>query len=73
MQVYQDCSNYEAGLTLTHFTLRSNLGKSKNYYFLETFAALGLKVAKSIQLNELMKFHEYQRVKVWSKVTEISK
>ena len=29
--------------------------------FLETIAALGLKVAWSIQLNELMKLSEYQR------------
>ena len=29
--------------------------------FLETIAALGLKVACSIQLNELMKLSEYQR------------
>ena len=40
---------------------RSNLGKSENYYFLETIAALGLKVALSIQLNELMELSEYQR------------
>ena len=31
------------------------MGKSENYYFLETIAALGLKVALSIQLNELKK------------------
>ena len=24
-KTYQDCSNYDSGLTLTHFTLRSNL------------------------------------------------
>ena len=36
---YIDCSNYDPGLTLTHFTPRSNLGKSENYYFLETIAA----------------------------------
>ena len=35
--------------------------KSENYYFLETIAALGLKVAWSIQLNELMKLSECQR------------
>ena len=35
------------------------IGKSENYYFLETIAALGLKVAWSIQLNELMKLSEY--------------
>ena len=37
------------------------MGQSENYYFLETIAALGLKVASSIQLNELMKLSEYQR------------
>ena len=44
---------------LTYFCM----GKSKNYYFLETIAALGLKVACSIQLNELMKLSEYQRLR----------
>ena len=40
------------------------MGKSENYlFFLETVAALGLKVALSIQLNELMKLSEYQRSK----------
>ena len=42
---YEDCQNYDPGLTLTHFTPRSNLGKSENYYFLKTIAALGLKIA----------------------------
>ena len=42
---YQDYSNYDSGLTLNYFTPRSNFGKSENYYFLETIAALGLKVA----------------------------
>ena len=38
------------------------MGKSENYFFfLETFAALGLKVACSIHFNELMKLSEYQR------------
>ena len=39
------------------------MGKSENYFFffLETVAALGLKAAGSIQLNELMKLSEYQR------------
>ena len=37
------------------------MGKSKNYYFLVNIAALGLKVARSIQLNELMKLSECQR------------
>ena len=40
------------------------MGKSENYFFFfETFAALGLKVAWSIQLNKLMKLGEYQ----WSR------
>ena len=30
-------------------------------FFLETIAVLGLKLAISIQLNELMKLNEYQR------------
>ena len=38
------------------------MGKVKIVYFSETFAALGgLKVACSIQPNELMKANEYQR------------
>ena len=37
------------------------MGKSeKNYFFVETIAALGLKVAWKIQLNELMKLSECQ-------------
>ena len=46
------CSNYNAGLTLTYFTPMSNLvtlafvrENQKNIYFLETVAALDLKVA----------------------------
>ena len=35
--------------------------KVKIIYFLETIAALGLKVTGSILLNELMKLSEYQR------------
>ena len=53
------------------------MGKSENYLFiLETIAAVGLKVAWSIQLNELMKLSEYQisvNLWLWSKVTQISK
>ena len=36
------------------------MGKSE-IYFLELIAALGLKVAWSIQLNEFMKLSEYQK------------
>ena len=35
--------------------------KVKIIYLLETIAAIGLKVAWSIQLNKLMKLSEYQR------------
>ena len=37
------------------------MGESENYYFLETIAALGLKVGLNIQINKLMKLNEYQR------------
>ena len=55
-------------VTLTYFMSRSNLvtkafvwEKVKVIYCLELIAAVGLKVAWSIQLNELMKLSEYQR------------
>ena len=41
------------------------MGKSENYYFLITIAALHLKVARSIQLNEFMKLSEYQRSRLF--------
>ena len=51
-EYYQSSLNYDPGLTLTHFTPRSNLvtyafvwEKVKIIYFLELIAALGLKVA----------------------------
>ena len=54
-EYYQNCSNYDPGLTLTYFTPRSKLvtyafvwEKVKIFFFLETIAALGLKVALSI-------------------------
>ena len=37
------------------------MGKSENYVFFETIAAVGLKVGLFIQTNELMKLNEYQR------------
>ena len=39
------------------------MGESKNCYFLETIAAIGLKVALNIQINKLMKLNEYQRLR----------
>ena len=51
-ECYQDCSNYDPGLTVIYFTLRSNLvtyafvwEKVKNIYVLETIAVFGLRVA----------------------------
>ena len=38
--------------------------KVKNIYYLETIAAISLKVGLSIQMNELMRFNEYQRPEV---------
>ena len=55
---------------MAHFMPRSNLvtyayvwEKMKINVFLDTIAAIGLKVAWSIQLNKLMKLSEYQ----WSR------
>ena len=52
VQVQPKLKNYDPGLTLTYFTPRSNLvtqafvwEKAKIIYFIETIAALGLKVA----------------------------
>ena len=41
------------------------MGESKNYLYLETIAALRLKVAGSIQPNELMKLSVYQRSRLF--------
>ena len=42
------------------------MGKSENYlFFLEIVAAFGLKVARSIQLNTLMKLSEYQMSRLY--------
>ena len=49
------------------------MGKSENYYFLETIAAVGIKVADSIQLHELMKMSENQRSRSFSDFGQISK
>ena len=65
-------ANYDPGLTLTYFTSKSIWlhrllygRKWKLFIFLELIAALGLKVAWSIQLNELMKLSEYQRSRLF--------
>ena len=65
---YQDYFNYDPGLTLTYLTLRPNLvtevfagAKVKIMYYFETFEAIALKIALTIQINELLKLIEYQR------------
>ena len=64
-EYYQDYSKYDSGLTLTYLTPGSNLVKSafawakvKIIYFLETIATIGLKVALSNQIHEIMKLNE---------------
>ena len=37
------------------------MGKCENMYYLETIAAIGLKVVLSIQMNKQMNLNEYQR------------
>ena len=37
------------------------MGEKENYHFLETIAALGLKVGLNVQINKLMTLNEYQR------------
>ena len=65
-EYYQDILNYDSELTLTYFpqgqiwSLTLCKGKGENYIFLETFAAIDLKVDLNIQINELMKLKEYQ-------------
>ena len=61
-------SNLDSGLTIIYFTPRSNLvtyafvwEKMKIIYFSKTIAAYDLAVGRCIELNELMKLHEYQR------------
>ena len=74
-EYYQGFSNYDFGLTLTHFTPRSNLvtqafvwEKVKiSILFLETITALGLKLLEKNSTKLV------DAVEVVSKVTQISK
>ena len=44
----------------------------KIIYFLETIAAFGLKVARSIKLNKLMTLSEYQRLRSFFYIGQMS-
>ena len=59
-EYYQGCSNYDLGLFYAKVKfdhLGFCMGKSENYVFLESIAAIGLNVGWSIQLKELMKLN----------------
>ena len=64
---YQDCSNYDPGLTLTHFTPRSNLvtqafvwEKVKIIYFLKTITVvIGALRAKDTKLKMAEQYFAY--------------
>ena len=42
------------------------MGKSENYVFCETIAAIGLKVGLSLQINESLQLNEYERLRSFS-------
>ena len=69
---YQICSTYDAALTLTYFTGRSNLvsyafvwEKDITMDFSETVVDYDLKVGRCSQPNEYMKIYEYQRSRLF--------
>ena len=68
LENYQVCSNDDPGLTLTYFTVRSNLvpyafvwEKVKTMDFSETVVVYDIKVGRCSQLNEYTKLYAYQR------------
>ena len=68
LEYYQVCSNDDPELTLTYFTVRSNLvpyafvlEKGKTVDFSETFVVYDVKVGRCSQLNQYMNLYEYQR------------
>ena len=68
LQYYQVCLSNASGLTLTYFMARSNLvpyafvrEKIKTMDFSETTVVHDIKVGRCSQLDEYMKFYEYQR------------
>ena len=68
LKYYQVCSIDDSGLTLTYFTTRYNLvpyafvwDKVKTMNFSETIVVYDIEVGICSQVNECMKFYEYQR------------
>ena len=69
LEYYQVCSSDDPGMTLVYFTARSNLVPYAfvwekgipTYCFPETIVVYDIKVGRCSQLNEYMKFYEYQR------------
>ena len=68
LEYYQVCLNDDPGLTLTHFTARSNLipyafvcEKGKTMDFSETIVVCDIKVGRCFELNDFMNFYETQR------------
>ena len=62
------CSNDYPGLTLTYFTVRSNLvpyafvwENGKTMDFSETIVVCDVKVGRCCQINDYMNLYEYQR------------
>ena len=62
------CSNDHPGLTLTYFTVRSNLvpyafvwENGKTMDFSETIEVYDVKVGRCSQINDYMNLYEYQR------------
>ena len=62
------CTDDDPGLTLTYFTVRSNLvlyafvwEKIKTIEFSELIVVFDIKVDRCSQLNEFIKLYEYQR------------
>ena len=70
LECYQVCSNDDPGLTLTYFTVGSNLvpyafvwekGTAMDFFFPEnTVVVYDIKVGRRSQLNEYMNLYEYQ-------------
>ena len=68
LEYYQVYLNEDPGMTLAYFTARSNLvpyafvwEKGKTMDFSDTIVVYDIKFGRCSQLNEHMKFYEYQR------------
>ena len=67
LEYQQVCSNDDSELTLTYFTVKSNLvpygEKGKTMYFSETIVVYDVKVGRCSLLNQYMNLYDYQRSK----------